>query len=229
MHKESIYLLVLPAGADSIVNFREEFPSLIALHANSFGDLGDTKWCTRPGALREEEMIHDANAGAQAVVPHMGAPGANGRDLNPYVLRARICSGQSGQDVVDLAGTGSPIRGRVKLRRLRLAVPGIKGNEAMRRNEPTESVRVESSIPDMERSAADGTPNKWGLRGEFSLKVPGHDEGRPLGNALDRTTELVQQALSLFLEGFLVASKVVWMLVAVEEFNSTRRHLDLHP
>ena len=116
---------------------------------------------------------------------------------------------QSGQDVVDLAGTGSPIRGRVKLRRLRLAVPGIKGNEAMRRNEPTESVRVESSIPDMERSAADGTPNKWGLRGEFSLKV--------------------QQALSLFLEGFLVASKVVWMLVAVEEFNSTRRHLDLRP
>ena len=110
MHKESIYLLVFPAGADSIVNFREEFPSLIALHANSVGDLGDTKWCTRPGALREEEMIHDANAGAQAVVPHMGAPGANGRDLNPYVLRARICSGQSGQDVVDLAGTGSPIR-----------------------------------------------------------------------------------------------------------------------
>ena len=98
----------------------------------------------------------------------------------------------------------------------------------MRRNEPTESVRVESSIPDMERSAADSTPNKWGLRGEFSLKVPGHDEGRPLGNALDRTTELVQQALSLFLEGSLVASKVVWML-AVEEFNSTRRHLDLHP
>ncbi|CAE7942947.1 unnamed protein product, partial [Symbiodinium sp. KB8] len=129
-----------------------EFPSLIALHANSVGDLGDTKWCTRPGALREEEMIHDANAGAQAVVPHMGAPGANGRDLNPYVLRARICSGQSGQNVVDLADTG------------------IKGNEAMRRNEPTESVRVESSIPDMERSAADGTPNKWGLRGEFSLK-----------------------------------------------------------
>ena len=136
------------------------------------------------------------------------------------MLRARICSGQSGQNVVDLADTGSPIRGRVKLRRLRLAVPGIKGNEAMRRNEPTESVRVESSI--LERSAADGTPNKCCLRGEFQPESPGHDEGRPLGNALDRTTELVQQALLLFLEGFLVASKVVWMLVAVEEFNSTR-------
>ena len=110
-------------------------------------------------------MIHDANAGAQAVVSHMSAPGANGRYLNPYVLRARIRSGQSGQDVVDLAGTGSPVRGRVKLGRLRLAVPGIKGNEAMRLNETTECMRVESSIPDMERSAADGTPNKWGLRG----------------------------------------------------------------
>ena len=50
-------------------------------------------------------MIHDANAGAQAVVSHMGAPGANGWYLNPYVLRARIRSGRSGQDVVDLAGT----------------------------------------------------------------------------------------------------------------------------
>ena len=106
-------------------------------------------------------MIHDANAGTQAVVSHMGAPGANGWYLNPYVLRARIRSGRSGQDVVDLAGTGSPVRGRVKLGRLRLAVPGIKGNEAMRLNETTESMRVESSIPDMERSAADGTPEKW--------------------------------------------------------------------
>ena len=137
-------------------------------------------------------MIHDANAGAQAVVSHMGAPGANGWYLNPYVLRARIRSGRSGQDVVDLAGTGSPVRGRIKLGRLRLAVPGIKGNEAMRLNETTECMRVESSLPDMERSAADSTPDKWGLRGEFSLKVPGHYESRSLGDALDRTTELVQ-------------------------------------
>ena len=127
-------------------------------------------------------MIHDSNAGAQAVVSHMGAPGADGWYLNPYVLRARIRSGRSGQDVVDLAGTGSPVG------RLRLAVPGIKGNEAMRLNESTECM----SLPNMERSAADGTPDKGGLRGELSLKVPGHYESRSLGDALDRTTELVQ-------------------------------------
>ena len=137
-------------------------------------------------------MIHDSNAGAQAVVSHMGAPGADGWYLNPYVLRARVRSGRSGQDVVDLAGTGSPVGGRVKLGRLRLAIPGIKGNEAMRLNESTECMRVESSLPNMERSAADGTPDKWGLRGELSLKVPGHYESRSLGDALDRTTELVQ-------------------------------------
>ena len=171
-------------------------------------------------------MIHDSNAGAQAVMSHMGAPGADGWYFNPYVLRARIRSGRSGQDVVDLAGTGSAVGGRVKLGRLRLAVPG---NKAMRLNESTECMRVKSSLPNMERSAADGTPDKGGLRDELSLKVPGHYESRSLGNALDRTTELAQYALSLFLECFLVASKIVWMLVAVEEFNSTRRRLNLHP
>ena len=119
--------LLMSSSPPQDANFRSEFPGLIALHANSFRDLGATKWCTRPGALREKEMVHDANAGAQAVVSHMGAPGANGWYLNPYALRARIRSGRSGQDVVDLAGTGSPVRGRVKLGRLRLAVPGIKG------------------------------------------------------------------------------------------------------
>ena len=52
--------------------------------------------------------MHNSTIGrSRLVMPHMGAPGANGWDLNPYVLRARIRSGQSGQDVVDLAGTGS--------------------------------------------------------------------------------------------------------------------------
>ena len=56
-------------------------------------------------------MIHDSNAGAQAVVSHMDAPGADGWYFYPYVLRARIRSGRSCQNVVDLAGTGSPVGG----------------------------------------------------------------------------------------------------------------------
>ena len=229
MQKKTVDVLLPISGPESSADLLLEFASLIALQANCFRDLSATEWKAWPSALREEERIHDANAGAQAVMSHMGTPGTDGRRFYPNVFRARISGGWSGQDVVNLAGTGCPVGGRIKLGGLRLAVPCVKGNKAMGLNESAECVGVKSGLTDMEWSAADSTTDKRGVRSELSLKVPGHDESSSLGYALDGTTELVQDALSLVLESLLVTSEIARMLVAVEEFNPTGRRLNLQP
>ena len=118
---------------------------------------------------RKEEMIHDTNVDAKAVVPNMQVPSADGGSAHVDPLGASICGGKPSDDIINLAGPGSFVWGLIKFSRFGLPMPSIQSHQAVCLKEQAERQRAQSIRANMERCVASGLSYVGGLRSKLCL------------------------------------------------------------